>query len=164
MGCGFAQDPSVVDSRVSLSQDALTQKIFTSVKHGDIETLREALKDPRVDIASLTGDGDRNIFDEWLRHFKTDSKRLGVLKILLSAGMEVNRPNKDGLLPVHRLAATIRIYTEDGDCYKALRDTIVEFIRKGTGSTERSRANQNIFHLGTRSIESICCSRGRVIR
>lgn len=155
MGCGFAQDPSFVDSRVSLSRDALTQKILTSVQHGDIETLREALKDPRADIESLAGDRDRTVFDEWLQHFKTDSRRLSVLKMLLSAGMKVDRPNKDGLLPVHRLAGEIRIYTEDGDCYEALRDTIVEFIRKGTGCTERSRANQNIFHLGTRSIEFI---------
>lgn len=152
MGCIFAQDPSIVDTRISLSQDAIAQKILKSVQHGDTETLRETLKDPRVD---LTGDEDRTIFDEWLRHFNTDSKGLDVLKILLSAGMEVNRPNGDGLLPIHRLARKISINAEEGDCYEVLRDTVVELIRKGTGCTERSRANQNILHLGLRSIKFI---------
>lgn len=156
IGYEFAQDPSVVDTRISLSQDALVKTIFISVLRADLEMLNEALKDPRADITRLTDSDDKTIIEKWLDHFDEHfKKRLTILKILISAGMEVNRPNDDGLLPVHRLAMSNKLGAEGDDCYVILREIISEFVRKGTGCTARSRANQNVFHLGIRSIRFI---------
>lgn len=155
IGCEFAQDPSVVDTRISLSQDSLVKTIFTSVRRADIDTLNEALKDPRADITRLVDEDKKTIFENWLWNGDPDSKRLTILKILISAGMEVNRPNKIGLLPVHEFAKSKYLWADDDDCYEVLRDIISDFIRKGTGCTAQSRANQNVVHLGLWSITFI---------
>lgn len=155
IGHEFGRDPSVVDTRISLSQHALVKTIFTSVQCADIEALNEALKDPRADIKRLTDDDDETVFDKWLWNWYYDSKRLTTLKILVSAGMEVNQPNDDGLLPVHRLAMSDQLQPFGKTNYVVLRGIISEFIRKGTGCTARSRANQNVLHLGMKSIRFI---------
>lgn len=160
MDCEFAQDSSVVDTRISHSQDALAKTIFTSVQDIDIETLYETLQDPRADIASLTDDRDNIIFNACLRHLRgiNPLDGLNMLTMLLSAGMEVKRLSDDGLLPIHRLVESTCYNSEvynDGYYDAALRDAVGEFVRKGTGCTARSRANQNVFHLGLRSIRLI---------
>lgn len=155
MGCGFVQDMSIVDTRISLSQDALAKTIFKSIRDADNETLIEALKDPRADIATVTNDDNETVFEKWLESFvfKPKVQSLNALRVLLSAGMEVNRPNGQGLLPVHILAKTLRgDIDDDDDWWEALRDIIGDFIRKGTGCIAKSRANQNVLHLGSESI------------
>lgn len=156
IGHDFAQDPFVVDTRISLSQDALDKTIITSVRCADIETLNEALRDPRADITQLTDDDNKTVFEiwRWCRH--DDPKEiLAILKILISAGMEVSRLDKGGLLPVHEFAETKGPWADNDECYETLRDVISEFIRKGTGCTIQSRANQNVLHLGVWSITFI---------
>lgn len=158
MGCEFVQDVSIVDPRISLSQDALARKILKSIRDADNETLIEALKDPRADIGNVTDNDNKTVFEEWLH--RTGSRptlqRLNVLKILLSAGMEVNRPNGQGLLPLHMLARKLKGEIDDDDnCCEALRDIVGDLIRKGTGCIAQSRANQNVFHLGLWSISFI---------
>lgn len=163
MRCGFTTDPSIVDTRISHSEDALAKTIFTSVRDADIETLAEVLKDPRADIAILTGDEYGTIFDQWLGHaFDTDfSERLAVLEMLLSAGMEVNRPDHEGLMPLHRLAILMSNSYGDDSCsdndddFEKLCDIVNAFIRKGSGCSQLSRANQTVFHLGLGSISFI---------
>lgn len=153
MGCEFARDPSIVDLRISLSQDSLNKTIFTSILDADIRTLDEALKDPRAKIAGLTDNENETVFEKLLKPPRW-AKLLDTLKmisLLLSAGMEVNQQNQEGLLPIHELARWKRI-NDDGSYYDALSDIISEFARRGTGCTARSRANQNVFHLGLWSI------------
>lgn len=154
MDCEFVQDLSIVDTRISLSRDALAETIFKAIRDADNETLIEALKDPRADIANMTKDDNKTVFEEWLyrtRHGPT-LQYLNMLKILLSAGMEVDRPNGQGLLPIHMLAETLVGDIDDDDWCEALRDIIGDFVRKGTGCIAKSRLNQNVFHLGLKSI------------
>lgn len=156
MGCRFVQDPSIVDTRISLSQDALAKTILKSIRDADNETLIEALKDPRADLARMTSDHNESMFEVSVRYFlsKRSLQRLNGLRILLSAGMEVNRRNDQGLLPIHVLADLMRSegLINDDYRYDAVRNLIGEFIRKGTGCLARSRSNQNIFHIGLKSI------------
>lgn len=154
MGCEFVQDPSIVDTRISLSQDALAKKTFTSIRDADNETLIAALKDPRADKANVTNDDNETMFEEWVHYLNCEPrfKRLNGLKILLSAGMVVNRRNDEGLLPIHMLAKCFSGTDDDNYRYDDLRDIIGDFIRKGTGCIAKSRANQNVFHLGLGSI------------
>lgn len=154
IGCEFVQDVSIVDTRISLSQDALAKRIFKLIREADTETLIESLKDPRADIANMTSDDNESVFEEWLLNFDIEPslQDLNVLKVLLSGGIEVDRPNDQGLLPVHMLAKTLTGEIDDDDCCEALRDIIRDFIRKGTGCIAKSRSNQNVFHLGLKSI------------
>lgn len=153
----FVRDPNVVDTRISLSQEALAKRIITSVWDGDIESLERALKDPRADVRGLSY-GDWTVLEIWLRNLECVTLREGltVLRMLLSAGMEVNEPNRLGLLPIHQLASKM---ADDrpglSDDYGALCEIVREFIRRGTGCDARSQKNQNVFHLGLRSLRFI---------
>lgn len=150
MGCEFTRDPSITDTRISLSQDSLATAILTSTEIADTMALAEALKDPRADVKRLRDNDDGTlIFETWLSGLSTGgfSDNLRVLILLLSAGMEVNKPNEHGLLPIHELAQLSSSYY-DSNCHDILGDVISEFVRKGTGCTARSRANQNTLHLG----------------
>lgn len=153
MGCEFVQDLSV-DTRISLSPNSLARTIFNAIRDADNETLIEALKDPRADIANLTNGDNETVFEEWLDQtdLRPTLEMLNVLKSLLSAGMEVNRSNGQGLLPVHMLAKKLSGVIYDDGCCEALCDIIRHFMRKGTGCTAQSRSNQNVFHLGLQSI------------
>lgn len=155
MGCRFTQDPAIVDTRISHSEDALAKTIFTSVREADIKILAEALKDPRANIASLTNEYEETIFDEWVWSLEGGDTQsmVTMLQMLLSAGMEVNRPSNDGLLPLHRFATEIpESYGDDDEDFAKLCDIVSNFMRKGKGCSEQSRANRNIFHFGLRSI------------
>lgn len=157
IGCEFVQDLSIVDTRISLSQDALAKKIFKAIRDADNETLVEALKDPRANIANVINDHNKTVFETWLEQAESRPtlKMLNVLKTLLSAGMEVNRPNARGLLPLHELAKRFRGTVDDDFYCEALRDVIRDFIRKGTGCIAKSRSNQNVFHHGLWSVSFI---------
>lgn len=160
MGCEFVQDLSIVDTRISLSQDTLAKTIIKSVRDADNETLIEALKDPRADIVNMTGDDNKTVFEELSRYHLVDweptLQTLNVLKTLLSAGMELSQPNGQGLLPVHLLAYKLGGGIDNDDDYcEALRDIVRDFICRGTGCIAKSRSNQNVFHLGLKSINFI---------
>lgn len=156
----FVRDPNVVDTRISLSQAALAKSIVLSVWDGDTESLGRALKDPRADVRGLRDDG-MTILEIWLRKLEHAPRgllgeELTVLRMLLSAGMEVNEPNQMGLLPIHQLASKM---ADDrpglSDYYGALCEMVREFIRRGTGCDAQSQNNQNVFHLGLRSLRFI---------
>lgn len=154
-GCRFTLDPSVVDTRISYSEDALAKRIFASVRDADLEKLGEVLKDPRADVASLIDENNETIFDQWgscLYEYGI-SDGLAVLQMLFSAGMEVNQPNYEGLLPLHRFATAIpESYGDDDEDFTKLCDVVSKFMHKGTGCCARSRKNRNIFHFATESI------------
>lgn len=154
IGCEFVQDPSIIDTRISLSRDALVKTIFTSIRDADNETLIEALKDPRADIANVTNDDNKTVFEEWSHQAGSipTLQMLKVLKTLLSAGMGVDRRNDQGLLPIHVLAECFSGTADDDHRYDDLRDIIGNFIRRGTGCIAQSRSNQNVFHFGIKSI------------
>lgn len=153
MYCEFARDADIVDTRISLSQDALASRIFTSVWNHDAEFLIEALKDPRADVRDLW-DNDRPVFEIWLDHLhKVDFlEGLTVIKMMLSTGAEVNQPNRNGLLPIHQLAMVKFDKCALPDGSGALCEIVREFLRRGTGCDARSQNNQNVLHLGSGSL------------
>lgn len=156
MGYEFARDTSFVDTRISSSQDSFTKTTLESIKHADIEMLTRSLKDPRAKMMREIDDESKFLIKNNFPLFDIVSHFDGlvVIKMLLSAGMKVNEPNLDGLLPIQELARC-KLYDINGKSYKILCEIISEFIRKGTGCTVRSRANQNVFHLGLRSPDFI---------
>lgn len=155
MGSEFARDPYIVDTRISLSQEALSKIILTSALNADTETLIEALKDPRADVRGLSDHHDRTLFEIWLRNLsRVDHwESLTVIRMLFSAEMEVNQPNHNGLLPIHQLASRPIDKWALPDDDEALCDIVREFMRRGTGCDARSRNNRNVFHFGS---ESLC--------
>ncbi|KAK2609594.1 hypothetical protein N8I77_003090 [Diaporthe amygdali] len=155
LGCEFTKDWSVIDTRISLSQDALIKPIFTSLGRFDIEMLTRALEDPRVDIVGLTDVDNNSVLQIPLRKFRSaPSECMAMMKVILAAGAEVKQPNDKGLLPIHELASCFLRYdgvSGDDGCYEVLCEVVSEFVRKGTGCNVRSRTNRNVFHFGVGS-------------
>lgn len=54
LGLGFVRDPSIVDTRISLSFESLEETIWSSIKNNEPEILRKALQDPRLVSPEVT--------------------------------------------------------------------------------------------------------------
>ncbi|KAG8169168.1 hypothetical protein KVR01_001917 [Diaporthe batatas] len=161
MGCEFTRQPftGIVDTRISTSRDALAKTIFKAVRNGDLDTLAEAVKDSRANIASLTDDSNKTIFEyafDNLKDWDDPFDALQIIKLLVSSGIEVNEPNRDGLLPIHSFARLQWDDWDDDDSWcNSLLDILSVFISRGTDCTAQTFAKQNIFHLGCQSLNFI---------
>lgn len=145
-GHDFDLDPSIVDTRISLSKDAILEILFVSIRHAKHRELASVLKDPRIDLTGAVNPANgKSPFEEAARILE-DGDRLSVFKMLLDAGCSVTRPGSDGLWPVHALAQASKQI--DDESYDSVCDIIREFVRKGTGCTVLTEGGQNVLHLG----------------
>lgn len=148
-GCDFTSDTSIVDTRISLAEDALITTLFTSIRNADFQKLASVVGDPRSNLtAAINPVNGLSPFQE--------AAKLGydncliAFKILLDAGCNVSQPGPDGLLPVHMLARQRDPWEVDDndEKYNRLCEIIREFILRGTGCTVVTEQGQNVLHLG----------------
>lgn len=148
--CPFAFDPLVVDSGICLSDEALKDKLFTSIRNNNFETLQSVLKDPRIDPAEIIDPYGDSPITFALCHVDENNEGFNIIQELLKAGFSVSRPSKSmkNRLPVHTLA-------EFGLVWKGAEhqvgEIIREFSRRGSGCHIRNEDGQTALHIGSHS-------------
>lgn len=145
LGCDFTSDTSIVDTRISLADDALMEALFASIRNEDFERLASVVEDPRVNLTDATNPiNGYSPFEEAAKALEYDDC-LTVFRKLLDAGCNVSKPGSEGLWPVQmwaKLSRNIGMEKYDSVC-----EIIREFVRRGTGCTVLTRKGQNVLHL-----------------
>lgn len=101
----FTKDPTVTDSRISLSKDALVSRAFATISNDDMEGLQKCLADGRLDLSERHRD-PLELQDEddplhlTLLHFAVYENKLQATTHLLQAGCD---PNTSALQIHHRI-------------------------------------------------------------
>ncbi|KAH6988109.1 hypothetical protein BKA56DRAFT_714323 [Ilyonectria sp. MPI-CAGE-AT-0026] len=95
-GFSYTEDPFLVDSGISMSEETLTDKMLTAIKHDDVKSVKRYLADDRLDQgASFSEHGDT------LLHIAVQHIGSKTLKALLDAGCDPYLQNAKGDLPIH---------------------------------------------------------------
>lgn len=137
----FTRDPTVTDSRISLSKDALVSRAFTTIKRHDMEGLRECLADGRLDLSERHRDplephDEDDPLHLTLLHFAVLENNLDATKALAQAGCDPNIPaiqTHHRYLPVH-------------DCFRL--DILEELLLSGASVTDvEIYRGKNMWHF-----------------
>lgn len=141
LGLPFTRDPSVTDSRISLSSDALVSRAFAAIANHDTEALQECLADGRLVLSERHRD-PREPHDEddpehlTLLHFAVSENNLQATEVLAQAGCNPNIPSIQldrRWLPIH-------------DCPSI--DIFEELSAHGARATDvETYTGMNIWHL-----------------
>lgn len=146
LGCGFSSDTSIVDTRISLADDALMEALFASIRNEDFQRLASVVEDPRIrSIDAIEPASGCSAFEVAAGRLG-DNDCLNVFRTLLDAGCHISKPDSQGLWPVHTLTKLIHNENYDGIC-----EIYGKFVHKGTGCTLLTRQGQNVLHLGCSS-------------
>ncbi|KAF5009576.1 hypothetical protein FDECE_4234 [Fusarium decemcellulare] len=92
----YTDNVSLVDSRISMSEEALNTIICSAIGRDDFETLNRCVADERFDkTASYSNEGDT------LLHLAVKEGAPKALEVLLLLGCDPGLENKSGDLPIH---------------------------------------------------------------
>ncbi|KAI3394860.1 hypothetical protein diail_2147 [Diaporthe ilicicola] len=87
----FTQDPTVTDSRISLSRDALVSRALTSIKTKDLQGLQKCLADGRLDLSERYQDTEAEHTDKvTLLHFAVLEDNVEAVTHLAKVGCDPN--------------------------------------------------------------------------
>lgn len=137
----FARDPTVTDSRVSLSKDALASRAFAAIKSHDIDGLHECLADGRLDLSQRHRDPlePRDKDDPrhlTLLHFAVLENNLQATEVLAHAGCDPSIPSVQRYYrcpPIH-------------DCTSI--EVFEQLLAHGAQATDvETYTGENIWHL-----------------
>ncbi|VUC35566.1 unnamed protein product [Clonostachys rosea] len=90
----FTKNPDLTDTRISLSEETLRDKISIAINIDDVEQLRVCLQDPRANITN-NGDGGS------LLHNAVKQSALDCTRLLLGLGIDPSSKDDEGRAPVH---------------------------------------------------------------
>lgn len=96
----FTNDPLIIDSRISVSEEALVAKIVAAVDNNDFLVLRQCLADGRIDLSALYS--VESARDVTLLHYAAWKGSYEVVEVLLESGCDPLIPDRYGDLPIHR--------------------------------------------------------------
>ena len=99
LGFTFTDDPFLTDSRISLSEEALTTRATTAIRDDEPEVVKRCLADGRLSLSKgYSGTGGT------LLHMAVMNMSSAVVKLLLEAGCDPYIKDKKGRLPLYYLA------------------------------------------------------------
>lgn len=141
LGLSFTRDPSVTDSRISLSRDALVSRAFAEIASHDTEGLEACLADGRLVLSErhrhpLELNNEDDPIHVTLLHFAVLNNNLQAIKVLAQAGCDPNissvrRHNRR--LPIHHCSSI---------------DVFEELLAHGAQATDvDTYTAENIWHL-----------------
>lgn len=121
----FTGNPDHVDSRISLSKDALIERTVVSIRNDDVGTLRSYLKDERINVHSSYYCDD---FHGTFLHFAVRDDSAACADQLLALGSDPCGKDDHGRMPLHHCCChgdgralrllvrfNVSLLTEDGD-------------------------------------------------
>lgn len=89
----FTNDPTVTDSRITLSKDALVSEAFASIRWSKIQKLKDFLADGRLDLSQQYPLPWKTTLKQTLLHFAVEMDDYDVVDLLLNDGCSPNAPS-----------------------------------------------------------------------
>lgn len=89
----FTNDPTVTDSRITLSKDALVSEAFASIRWSKIQKLKDFLADGRLDLSQQYPLPWNTTLKQTLLHFAVEMDDYDVVDLLLNDGCSPNAPS-----------------------------------------------------------------------
>ncbi|KAI0509026.1 hypothetical protein F5B22DRAFT_638390 [Xylaria bambusicola] len=131
--CDFIEDVHLIDTRISLSLDALIHKCGVAISNDDVELMQRYLGDIRITGPEISDDGADGCGYSLLRRAITKNS-VKVVRLLSERGYSLKSPFWDGLLPIH----------EAWSCGEDMIRLLFEF---GASQFEVDSRGNNIWHL-----------------
>lgn len=125
----YTNNSFLLDSRISLSQEALVVKTLGAVRNDEADVLAQCLADDRLDKASAYDGGT-------LLHLAAKSASIEAMTLLLEAGCDPYIEDENGDLPLH-------IGVQNGWVVGIIK----LFHKRGLSLLSRDREGRNIWHL-----------------
>ncbi|KAI1121257.1 hypothetical protein F5Y10DRAFT_256692 [Nemania abortiva] len=120
--CSFAENTTLMDTRVTLSLEALAGKCKVAVSNDDVESMKRYLEDGRI-ADPKTDDDDAETSGYSLLNQAIEASSVKILKLLIDRGYSLNKPLSGGSLPIHSAVYsdenTIRLLLESGASHLA---------------------------------------------
>ncbi|KAH7149879.1 hypothetical protein B0J13DRAFT_605634 [Dactylonectria estremocensis] len=110
----FTENPLVIDSRISLSEEALVESALAAISYDNDEQLRKCLSDGRLGLSSSISVGGQTIL-----HKAASFGLPRAIQLLLDTGCDPLISDSYGDLPVHKLVLredfveAVRIFAEN---------------------------------------------------
>ncbi|GAW24092.1 hypothetical protein ANO14919_136720 [Xylariales sp. No.14919] len=135
--CDFVEDTTLMDSRITLSLEALIRKCEVAVSNDDVESMRRYLEDVRITGPEIEGDETESSGYSQLRR-AISSGAVKITGLLIDRGYRVNEPFSDGSFPIH-------VACECGE------EIIQLLLKSGASHLERNPNGDSIWHLAAKS-------------
>lgn len=134
----FTNDPTLTDSRISLTDEALLARSLSAIEHDDVPVLKQCLADGRINISA----GHLSIEDTGtLLHKATSWGASRAVQVLLEAGCDFNVPDSEGALPLHKLG------TDEPDSKECECSAIIKlFHDSGFSLLTPNQVGQTVWH------------------
>ncbi|KAI0533733.1 ankyrin repeat-containing domain protein [Xylaria digitata] len=137
--CDFVEDINLMDTRITLSLDALIHKCEVAISNDDMEQMGRYLEDVRITGPGTDDDGTKGCGYLLLRQaILNDSVK--VVRLLVSRGYSLTKPYSDGLLPIH----------ETWGCGE---DMVGLLLESGASHLDCDAEGNNIWHLTASEFE-----------
>ncbi|RWA07801.1 hypothetical protein EKO27_g7305 [Xylaria grammica] len=135
--CDFVEDTTLMDSRITLSLEALIRKCEVAVSNDDVESMRRYLEDVRITGPEIEGDGTESSGYSQLRR-AISSGAVKITGLLIDREYGVNEPFSDSSLPIH-------VACECGE------EMIQLLLKSGASHLDRNPNGDSIWHLAAKS-------------
>ncbi|KAI0418232.1 ankyrin repeat-containing domain protein [Xylaria grammica] len=135
--CDFVEDTTLMDSRITLSLEALIRKCEVAVSNDDVESMQRYLGDPRITSPEMEGDGTESPGYSLLRR-SISSGAVKIAGLLIGRGCRVNKAFSDGRFPIHAAC----------DCEEEM---IRLLLKSGASHLERDPNGDSIWHWAATS-------------
>ncbi|KAJ0163133.1 hypothetical protein CTA2_3480 [Colletotrichum tanaceti] len=96
----FVRQPTMIDTRIYMTEDDLRQQAITAVKRGNSPVLRQVLNDPRFEASTCVSEDDNSLLHLAMASPMCTVTSL-IVKELLNAGCDVSKTNIFDEQPIH---------------------------------------------------------------
>lgn len=126
----YTNNPFLMDSKISLSQEALVARALAAIKNDEVETVERCLADGRLDLAVAYSRSGGTLL-----HIAVENNSSEAVGVLLEAGSDPYIEDSQGNLPLH---IAVGLYSLD----------IVEmFSKRGISLLSTDSEGRTIWHL-----------------
>ncbi|KAI1736367.1 hypothetical protein F4680DRAFT_265434 [Xylaria scruposa] len=133
--CEFTNDTTLLDTRITLSLEALLGRIKAAISNDDAESMKRYLEDVRITGPETDDDGTEACGYALLRR-AIDLNSFKIVRLLADLGYSLTKPFSDNVLPIHQAC----------DCGE---DIIRLLLESGASHLDRDSDGDNIWHLAT---------------
>ncbi|KAI0185482.1 hypothetical protein EV127DRAFT_441261 [Xylaria flabelliformis] len=137
--CEFTNDTSLLDTRITLSLEALISKVKAAISNDDAEAMKRYLEDVRITGPEIDDDGTEACGYALLRQ-AIISNSFKIASLLADRGYSFGKPFSNDVLPIH----------EAWDCEE---DIIGLLLKSGASHLDRDSDGNNIWHLAAANFE-----------
>ncbi|KAI0857775.1 ankyrin repeat-containing domain protein [Xylaria cubensis] len=137
--CEFTNDTSLLDTRITLSLEALISKAKAAISNDDAEAMKRYLEDVRITGPEIDDDGTEACGYALLRQ-AIISNSFKIARLLADRGYSFGKPFSNNVLPIH----------EAWDCKE---DIIGLLLESGASHLDRDSDGNSIWHLAAAKFE-----------